>query len=115
MKTMNRFTILIFAIAICGLANAMLSVSIYQALHREMDENFTSDAEMVDTWNEGSKFIARQIIVLQDNQADIAAHLGLIFTNGGVMPERFDLECMVVNDDMDPPLLKCDKTFGQGG
>lgn len=101
------------AVALVSLIIALMSLARYNSLIDIMNENFHSDAVMVETWNEGSEFIARKIVILEANQEEIAAHVGLDFVDGEMSP--FDMECLVVSDDMDPPLLKCNKTFGDGG
>ena len=98
------------AIAVCALAVALAAFFNTQALRDSVDSNSKSNIRMVEEWNAGVDFLLPKVVALETNQQDIAVYVGLIEGDGET--GLFDLECVVVEDDQHPTLLKCNKDFG---
>ena len=113
MRVDNNTFFVVILLVLVAFANALLTIYAHQTLKAEIDAIANSNATMVDTWNEGSVFLTGKIVDLELNQADIAEHVGLDFVDGEMQP--FDMECLLMSDDQDPPRLKCNKTFGDSG
>ena len=68
---------------------------------------------LVNVNNQDSEFVARKFIEYETTRDGLLEHVGLHrLEDNTVEPlEKFDLDCVVVDDSMTPPRLKCDREW----